>query len=246
MAGSGTTSKEGGSTFPTTRWTVIRDAKDPASPAYRESLEHLAVLYWKPIYAYFRRKWNKKHEEAADLTQEFFIALCEKDFLQHLSPEHGRFRHYVMAALDNFARLEFRARSAQKRGGGVVLFSIDAGDAFQPSGSGSPEDTFLREWARSLLAQAIQEMKEEFAAQGQGKIFALFTDRDLEPPPEGPASYEDLAARHGLSATDVTNALYRARKRLREIVLGKVRDTVTTEKDAEAEMRELFGRRLAE
>ena len=44
-----------------------------------------------------------------------------------------------------------------------------------------------------------------------------------------------------MKVTDVTNILYRARKRMRDLVLKRVRDTVTTEAEAEAEMRELFG-----
>ncbi len=236
-----------GGPFPTTKWTLIRDAKDPDSPQYRASVEQLAALYWRPVYAYFRRKWGRRHDEAADLAQEFFLALCERNFLQRLSPELGRFRRYVQAALDNFARLEHRQRSAQKRGGDALQVPIDPGDGFLPSATGTPEEVFDREWARAVLSESLGELRTELAAAGQETSFRLFSERDLDPPPGGePASYEDLAARHGLAVTDVTNLLYRTRKRLREIVLRKVRDTVSSEGDAEAEMRELFGRRLSE
>ena len=43
-----------------------------------------------------------------------------------------------------------------------------------------------------------------------------------------------------MSVGDVTNAPYQARKKLRELVLERVRDTVTPEDEAEAEMRDLF------
>lgn len=235
-----------GRDFPTTRWTLIREAKDPASPGYRASLEELAALYWRPVYAYFRRKWNRSPEEASDLTQTFFVALCERDFIQRLSPELGRFRHYVAAALDNFARLDFRQRSAQKRGGDVLHVPIEPGDGLYAAGSLTPEEAFDREWARALLAQSLTELRAEMTAEGQEKAYRLFAERDLDAPPDGKVSYEELSARHGVPVSDVTNLLYRARKRLRELVLRKVRDTVTGEREAEAEMRELFGKRLPE
>lgn len=235
-----------GQGFPTTKWTLIRDAKDPESPQYRASLEQLAALYWRPVYAYFRRKWNRKPEEAADLAQEFFVALCERDFIRRLSPEHGRFRHYIAAALDNFARLDHRQRSARKRGGDVLHVPIEPSDDLHAGAAATPEETFDREWARALLAQSLAELSAELSAAGQDKAYKLFVDRDLDPPPDGKVSYEELAARHGVPVTDVTNLLYRVRKKLRDLVLKKVRDTVTSERDAEAEMRELFGKRLPE
>lgn len=240
MGNTGMGTGTGGKAFPTTRWTVIRGASDPASPTYRQSLEHLASTYWRPVYAYFRRKWGRSSEESKDLTQDFFTAMCEKDFLTRLTPDQGRFRSYIMAALDNFARLDHRARSRQKRGGGLAIVPLEEMAGFEPPSGSSPDDIFLREWARSILSEALEEMEREYRNQGQESHFKLFIERDIDPPPE-PASYETLAQRFSLSVSDVTNLLYRARKKLRELVLIKVRDTVTTEDEAETEMRDLFG-----
>lgn len=242
-----TTTHEGtGAGFPTTRWTTILAAGDPSCEGYRQSLEELARSYWRPIYAYFRRKWGKPHDEARDLAQDFFAALCERDFLSRLSPERGRFRSYVMAALDNFVRLEYRARMAQKRGGGATPFPLEKVEEFHPAADLSPEEAFLREWARSTLAGAVDALEKECREAGQEHAFRIFAARDLDAPPEGRPSYDELARRFRVSVTDVTNLLFRARKRLREIVLKRVRDTVTDEKEAEAEMRDLFGNRLRE
>lgn len=223
--------------FPRTRWTILRGAADTASPECRASLEHLARLYWRPVYAYVRRKWNRSNEEAKDLAQEFFAALCEKEILARLSPERGRFRSYVMAALDNFVRERHRADSAQKRGGGAIHLSLDAAEGFEPAAGDPPERVFLREWARTLVEDAAAQMERE-----GGKGYPLLLARDLDPPADGDVSYETLAERFGLSVADVTVTLYRARQRLRALVLERIRDTVTTEEEAEAEFRDLFGR----
>jgi RNA polymerase sigma-70 factor (ECF subfamily) len=229
-----------GQVFPTTRWTVIRQAADPSASDCREALEALAATYWRPVYAHFRRKWGRSAEEAGDLTQDFFAALCEKEFLGRLSPDHGRFRSYVMAALDNFARLGHRARSRRKRGGGAVRVPIQDIEPFEPARDEPPERAFLKEWARSVLSEALEEMEREYRAGGLAAAFELFAFRDVRPPEGADLRYEALGPRFGMSVTDVTNALYRARKKLRELVLRRVRDTVTSDEEAESEMRELF------
>lgn len=233
-----------GGVFPKTRWSVIKDATDPESPTFRDSVEHLASTYWRPVYAHFRRKWGKSNEEAKDLTQDFFSALHEKNVLERLSPGHGRFRSYVMAALDNFVRLQHRHESRLKRGGGAARFSLDIGEGFDPPSNGTPEEDFLRDWARSVLDEALREMEHEYRENGSEKAYKLFLLRDVNPPRDEDLSYEGLSKRFGLAVTDVTNYLFRARKYLRDKVLGKVRDTVTTQEEAESEMRELFAERV--
>jgi RNA polymerase sigma-70 factor (ECF subfamily) len=241
MSESGTgTASSSSRRFPTTHWTVIKNAADPSSPAYRASLEHLAATYWRPIYAYFRRKWNRPDPDAKDLTQQFFAALCEREFLRHLSPEHGRFRSYVMAALDNFVRLEYRAKSRLKRGGGAAPVALDAMEDFEPSSGEPPDQVFLKEWGRSILAEAVREMEKDYREAGEETAFRLFVARDLEAPPERVPSYEELARRFGMSVSDINNNLFRARKKLRDLVLIRVRDTVTSDEEAEAELRDLF------
>ncbi len=232
----------GGSAFPPTRWSVIRDSADPASDTHRESLEILARIYWRPVYAYLRRKWGMSNEEAKDLTQDFFVTLAEREMLQRLSPERGKFRSYVMGAMDNFVRLQFRRDSAQKRGGHLRRVPLDTGEGFEPSSSEPPEQAFVREWTTALLQDALREMEEDYRARQAYSQYEIFVLREVDPPAEGPPSYEALAEKFGMSVSDVRNYLYRARKNLRRIVLNRIRDTVTEERDVEEEMKDLFGR----
>ena len=232
-----------GSPFPTTRWTLIREAADRKASACQKSLESLAVSYWRPVYAYFRRKWGKADEDAKELTQEFFAVLCEKDFLQDLSPEHGRFRSYVMAALDNFVRLQHRQASSLKRGGGHTILSLGGLEGFEPPAEGTPEDAFLVEWARAVLEDALTDLEAESRVAGNEPGFQILMLRDVQAPRDQDLSYEALARRFGVSVVDVSNSLSRGRKRLRELILARIRDTVSSEKDAVAEMRQLFEKR---
>jgi len=225
--------------FPTTRWSMIRTAADSDSARHRQSLEHLAGIYWRPVYSYFRVKWSASDEKAKDLTQDFFAALCEKDFLQELSPEKGRFRSYVMTSLDNFVRAAHRYQSRLKRGGNALHFPMEW-TSVEPMTGETPERLFQREWARSILHEGLAEMQKQYQESSSATAFALFMARDVNPVCDADTSYEGLAKQFALSVTDVTNLLFKARKKLRELVLSKVRDTVSSEKEAEDEMRELF------
>lgn len=224
--------------FPSTSWSCIRNAGTGDPDVRRASLDQLFRIYWRPVYSYLRHKWTKSHEDAKDFTQEFFAALLEKDVFARLSAEQGRFRSYVMTALDNFVVTRHRYQGRIKRGGGREVFSIDAKDSLEPSGGGTPEEVFLREWARAALADALHELARE-----NPRMYAILRLRDVDAPPDEDLSYRGLAKRFGLRESDVTNLLYRGRQRLRELLLARVRDTVVSEREAEAEMRLLFGAR---
>jgi len=103
--------------FQPTLWTMILRARDPGSPERRQALDQLIQAYWKPVYFFIRRK-GRDVETAKDLTQSFFTAFVEKDFLKNVSPEKGRFRSFVLASLTYFLSDEYDRSRALKRGGG--------------------------------------------------------------------------------------------------------------------------------
>src|SRR5439155_17203342 len=141
------------------------------------------------------------------------------------------------------ARGDHRRASALKRGGDVAHFSFEAGEGFEPCEGVSAEEAFDRDWAESVLGDALREMEEEYLLEGNESEFRLFVLRDVEAPPDEDTSYDELSRRFGLRITQVTHALYLARKRLRELVLNRVRDSVTSAREAEEEMIRLFSER---
>ena len=226
--------------FPVTQWQVVREAADDRPAERSRALGDLAAVYWRPVYGYLRRKWSLSHDDARDLTQDFFASLSERNRLTAVSPDKGKFRSYVMAALDNTARMDHREKSAAKRGGGVAPLALDAIEGFEPPAAESAEDVFQREWAGSILDGALREMEEESRAAGREAEHRVFLARDVEAGPDDDVGYEALSKKFGLSSSEVTRALYNARKRLRELVAARVRDTVSSPDEVESEMRELF------
>jgi hypothetical protein len=60
--------------FATTHWSVVVRAGDSRSPEAASAMERLCQTYWYPLYVFVRRKGHG-HEDASDLTQEFFVRL---------------------------------------------------------------------------------------------------------------------------------------------------------------------------
>lgn len=198
--------------FQPTAWTVVRQAQS-GSP---EAMERLVSTYWKPAYFFIRRRGNDV-EAAKDLTQSFFATALEKDFLDGVSSEKGRFRSYLLAALSHFLSNEFDRARAKKRGGD---FNFVQAEAELAGAEPSPEKAFLSKWAVETLARAMARLRTETSPED----LSLLTG----------------AARPDLTPTDRKHRLYRLRNRLRECLRAELLPSVERPEDVDSEVRELF------
>ncbi len=73
-------------------------------------------MYVYPVYAHVRRRGNSRHD-AEDLTQSFFAGLLDGRLLATASPDRGRFRSYILMALDRFLVNQYQHDRAAMRGG---------------------------------------------------------------------------------------------------------------------------------
>ena len=106
--------------FTTTHWRVVLAAGHDSSPQAAEALEQLCRTYWYPLYAYVRRRGDNPHD-AQDLTQAFFERLLEKQYLGQVDPQKGKFRSFLIVALNHFLADERDRARCQKRGGGQAV-----------------------------------------------------------------------------------------------------------------------------
>jgi len=120
--------------FHTTRWSIVSSAADGETESSRLALEELCGAYWFPLYAFARRRGNGP-QDAADLTQGFFLQLLSGGGLNAADPSRGRFRTFLLAAFQNYCRNAHRDASTKKRGGDVSIVSIDLDDSESKYGS---------------------------------------------------------------------------------------------------------------
>ncbi len=214
-------------------------AGDADSPKAADALERLCRAYWYPLYAYVRRRGYSSHE-AEDLTQEFFSRLIERKFPTGVKREGGKFRSYLLAALQRFLANEWEARQTAKRGGGKSFLSLEELEAgklydLEPAVQMTPEQLFERRWASTLLAQARQKLRDEYSAVGKA---ALYTR--LEPCLTGAErliAYQQLAEELGIGESGVKMAVHRLRKRFGELLREEIMQTVSSPEDIEEEIR---------
>src|SRR5947209_11545063 len=158
--------------FATTHWSVVLAAGRSDSPEATQALERLCAVYWHPLYAYVRRQGYAPHD-AQDLTQEFFARLLARNYLGTVGREKGKFRSFLLAALNHFLADERDRAMAAKRGGGKPLISLDETDAEtryeadMPSQL-SPDKSFEKRWATTLLEPAFARLRAEAVAAGNG------------------------------------------------------------------------------
>src|SRR5688572_13574483 len=154
--------------FATTHWSVVLAAGEGNSVPAQRALETLCCAYWYPIYAYVRRKGHRP-EEAQDLTQEFFAQLIAKDHFRLADRSKGKFRGFLLATLDFFLAREWSRAHRQKRGGQFTFISMDERPPeeryqLEPADHETPERIFLREWALTVLKQAMNALQRECEA----------------------------------------------------------------------------------
>lgn len=228
--------------FATTHWTVVLAAGRRATPQSNRALEVLCCTYWYPLYAYVRRHGYSK-EDAEDLTQGFFARFLERNYLEGVSSEKGRFRAFLLAALKHYLANEHDRAGRQKRGGGVAPLSLDWQDAnaryqIDPADQLSPDKLYDRAWAVTLLERVITRLRDECTTEGKGKVF-----EQLKPflmAGQNAVPYAQAAASLGLNEGAARVAVHRLRKRYRELLREEISQTLSDPADLEEEMRALF------
>jgi RNA polymerase sigma factor (sigma-70 family) len=238
--------------FPATHCSLVRAAASLDLTIRKQALEVLIAAYWKPVYKYIRLHFHASNEDAKDYTQAFFAAALEKGLLERFDPARGRFRTFVRVCVDRFVANERRAASRLKRGGEHTILSLDFQQADQElmhqaiAPGTDPEELFHKEWARSLVALAVEDLSRHCATSDRATHFAVFERYDLEGPEASPGlTYADLARELGLSESQITNYLAYARGRFRELLLERVRSATGSDEEYHEEVYRLFGRDLA-
>ena len=227
--------------FVTTHWSVVLAAGRRDTTRARDALATLCQVYWYPLYAYVRRRGYPPHD-AEDLTQEFFARLLEKNTLGAITREKGKFRSFLLSALNHFMVDQWRkARTGRRGGGGIV--SLDARDAEtrlgrEPVDALTPEKSFEQNWALALLETVYQRLQREYETEGKTTLFnelksCLTGARNSVP-------YSQLAKRLGLAENTVKVNVHRLRRRYRELLRAEVAHTVNGPDEIEEELRCLF------
>ena len=228
--------------FATTHWSVVLATADTNSPQGAAALEQLCCAYWYPLYVFIRRRGHNP-EDAQDLTQQFFSHLLQKECFRLADPARGRFRTFLLHALDHFLINEWKHAHRLKRGGGAVCLSLDADEgeqryAHEPSGGLTPERAYEKRWAMTLLERVLGSLEQEYRNAGNARVFQelgeLLWGKDAS------VSYVQIGERLGITEGTARGAMHRLRERYRERLRAEVAHTVARPEDVDEELRYLI------
>lgn len=226
--------------FHTTCWTHVRQAKVDSDDG-RKALADLCGAYYEPVVVFLRCELGDA-DVARELTHGFFAEMLAGGGINCAEREHGRFRSYLLGAVKHYLSHRREAAQSLKRGGGALPVSLDedasAMRAIPDARQISPEAAFDRQWALSVLAQAMSRLQTECAAEGKETQF-----ENLKPWLMGDAAYGDqaaLASACGMGGSALKMAVQRLRQRFRDCLQSEITATLKDAAMVEEEMSVLM------
>jgi len=229
-----------GAAFLTTRWSLVEQAGSDEA-----LIESLLERYWKPVYCYLRRK-GYSNEDAKDLTQGFFHEIVlGHHLIEKADPSKGRFRSYLLVALDRYLINVKDKQDARKRIPSDKLIALDTSALSELPAAVSDldaETSFNYAWVSTLLEEALQQLEDQCRREGTSTHWYLFRDRVLLPILNGASqsSLKALCEKYGVEDTmKASNMIITAKRRFRTILLGRLRSLVASDDQVREEWEEI-------
>jgi len=234
-----------GGAFLTTHWSLI-DGIQSSDNGDRALVGLLLDRYWKPVYCYLRRK-GYDNEQAKDLTQGFFHeVVLNRNLTGRAEQCKGRFRSFLLHALNQYVIDQQREETAKKRTAGDKRVSLDIADPPvmpQMICESEPEDSFNYAWKTALLDRVLSQVRARCCEQGMEVHWKVFHDKVVEPILENAEnpSLKDICARHAVEdEVKASNMIVTVKRRFQSALREHIRNTVTSENGIDDELKEIL------
>ena len=109
-------------------------------------------------------------------TTVFISRLLAGNWVGDADRAKGRFRTFLLTALNRFLANEWDRQHAQKRGGFTPVVCMDqelaeSRFASELGHTAQPDVLFERQWATTLLERTMARLQEEYVTTGRAKLF---------------------------------------------------------------------------
>ena len=232
--------------FQTTRWSEIYNARTNDDTKRRIIINNLLKKYWKPVYCYLRHKGHS-NEEAKDLTQGFFHEIVlGRELIQQADQTKGKFRTFLLTALDRYAATSYRREIAKKRlpiEGIAQLETADLPNLFAKQSEAEPEQVFHQAWAADILDRVLAEVKDEYCNTGKATHWNVFQEKVLIPIIDSTKtpSLTKVCTKYGVeSESQASNMIVTVKRRFRAVLKRCLRQSAKSDSEAEEEFYDLL------
>jgi DNA-directed RNA polymerase specialized sigma24 family protein len=232
--------------FQTTHWSEVIDARSSDHDKQAAVVSSLISRYWKPVYCYLRRK-GCSNERAKDLTQGFFyeIALGRNLFAQ-AQKDKGKFRVFLLAALNHYQWDVYEKESAQKRKPQDTIATVDTekmSDLLESQQASEPDEVFQYAWASEVLDQVLASVRDACYQKNQQSHWEIFYAKVVVPILEDtePPSLNDLCARLGIrDEATASNMINSVKRQFQSAMRRYLRQFVSSDAEVDEEFRDIF------
>jgi RNA polymerase sigma-70 factor (ECF subfamily) len=227
------------SPFPNTSWSMVARAGHVRSSVRRRTLGALVSQYQPALRSYLMARRRIGPHDADDLLQGFLASkVLERQILRQADRTRGKFRTFLMTALERYAVSEYRKASAAGRSPADGVGSLDAVEDVEHPVAPEAADLFDVEWAKQAVEVAVVRMRRECEAGGRADVWGVFKARVLDPALHDaePVPYEQLVPQLNLASPERASNLLATAKRmftrnLREVAAEYADDDADAEEE---------------
>ena len=236
---------DGDGRFFTTQWSDVLSVRTCDRDRQSQAINLLVEKYWKPVYCTIRRK-GFSNEDSKDLTQDFFEQIVlNKELIQKADKTRGRFRTFLLTALDHFIINANRKANARKRrpSNEVCSFQIqdelDMPESFQQM---SAEQMFNYTWACELIEEVMALVEKECHDSDKQLHWNVFRDKVIMPITEGfEVPMSEICSKYTLqSPQQASNMIVTVKRMFRRTLESLLAVYAQDEKNIENEFNLLF------
>jgi RNA polymerase sigma-70 factor (ECF subfamily) len=233
--------------FPATRWSLVGRAGGADADSQPIAIAQLVRMYAPALRAHLLQSLNGDEHRADDLLQGFLAdKVLEQRLIGAADASRGRFRTFLLAALDRYVIDEHRYRAARKRAPRGEVADIDDHRETVPSRDGaheSPTRAFDLAWAREVLGEVLDSMRRQCEQTDRTDLWSVFEVRYVRPATDGvpPEAYDSIAKRLRLeSPHHAANLLTTAKRMYTRLFIAVVSRYAANQDEVRDEVADLW------
>ena len=225
--------------YPATHWPDVAAAGAADRDRRRDALERLLPRYAPALLAHVRSRFGLGPEDAEDVLQDFVLnKVLVGNVLAKADQARGRFRNFLLRAVDNYVTNWQRDTQAIKRrpAGGIVPLA----EVAEPSAPPADGPALDRAWALALVDAAAERMRAACCGGGRESVWIVFEGRALAlMRGGGQRPYAELAAQLGVPESACRELLQSGKERFRRALRRVVGEYARDEAEVDAELADL-------
>ena len=232
------------SPFPVTQWSLVARARHVETSIKRQALGELLQSYFPAVRLHLIRRRGVRPHDVDDVIQGFIASqVMERELIEKVEKEKGKFRTFLLTALDRYLSKLRRGEGVRQRRLGS---QIDVDHVPEPAAVASTDtdipQMFDVEWARSVLNQTLSRMALKCRSSGRDDVWNLFELRLIQPiiDNQPPPPYQQILKTCGLrTPLQASNMLVTGKRMFERILKAVIAEYAIDERQIDEEILDL-------